>query len=143
MQHSRYIYTSSRYCKDLFPQNFAGEINLQLGQPIHLEGKWSCGLVEFVLNNAPQEPVYVCCDLVHESTTGDFAIPILRQVSHKTSEFERVLYVPLKERDFQTVRVYVRTRENRPLPQAPNINQGNSSATLHFKRHVNEDNVDD
>ncbi len=119
----------------MFPQNYAGELNLQLSQPIHLGGKWSCGLVEFVLNAAPQEPVYVCCSLVHESQTGDFTVPILRQVVHKSSEFEHVLYVPVKEASFQTVRVFVRTLDNKPLPQAPNINQGNSSATLHFRRH--------
>ncbi len=88
MQRSFYVYTSSRYCKHLFPQNYAGELNLQLRQPIQLEGEWSCALIEFVLNAAPQQPVFVCCNLVHESSTGDFSAPVLRQVSHKTSEFD-------------------------------------------------------
>ena len=134
MRRSFHIYTSSRNSTTLFPQNFNGEQNVQLSEPIHLEGKWSCGLVEFQLSAKPSEPVYVCCNLVRESTTGQFNIPILRQIDHKTTEFQQVTYVPLKQQDFQVIQIFIRTLENRPLPRARGINEGHSFCTLHFRR---------
>lgn len=130
------MYTCTEDSKELFPQNFSGEHNVQLTEPIHLEGKWSCGLVEFQLAGSPSEPVYVCCDLVRESTTGPFNIPILRMVHRKTTEFDQVTYVPLKQQDFHTIQVFIRTLENLPLPQNHGVNQGKSFCTLHFKQDV-------
>ena len=139
MQHSFYIYTSSKYCKDLFPQNFNGEHNVKLSQPVHLEGKWSCGLVDYIHSAKPQHPIYVCCNLLSDLNTGEHTIPILRQVDLKTSSFENVLYVPVKQQDFDVVQVYVRTLENRPLPRSRGINRGDSSALLHFRRQDDDD----
>lgn len=136
MRRSFHIYTCSEDSKALFPQNFSGEHNVQLAEPIHLVGKWSCALVEVLLAGAPSDPVYVCCDLVRESTTGPFTIPILRQVDHKSTEFKQVTYVPLKQHDFHTIQVYIRTLENRPLPQIHGVNKGTSFCSLHFKRDV-------
>lgn len=129
MKRSFYIYLNSRNSKDLFPHNFNGEQCIQLAEPIHLEGNWSCGLIEFALSGTPQEPVYVCCDLIRESTTGQFTLPVLRQVNAKTTEVKQVLYVPVKKLDFQTIRVFVKTLHNRDLPRGP----GDSSCTLHFR----------
>ena len=134
MQRSFYIYTSSYDCKSLFPQNYNGEQNIQLAEEVQLEGKWSCGLVEFQLSATPSEPVFVCCNLVKESTTGTFNIPVLRQIVQKTTQLAQVAYVPLKQKDFQTVQVFVRTLRNQPLPRAPGINQGDSYCTLHFRK---------
>lgn len=136
MRRSFHIYTCSEDSKKLFPQNFSGEHNVQLTEPIHLEGKWSCGLVDFQLSGAPSEPVYVCCDLVKESSTGQYNIPVLRQVEHKVTEFRQVTYVPLKQHHFNTIRVYIKTLLNEPLPQNHGINRGTSFCTLHFKRDV-------
>ena len=134
MKHSFHIYTSTPDCKQLFPHNYNGEHNIQLAEEIHLEGKWSCGLVEFQLSATPSEPVYVCCDIVKETTTGEFNIPILRQIVQKTTQFAQVAYIPLKKRNFQTVQVFVRTLANRPLPKTTGINQGDSYCTLHFRK---------
>lgn len=134
MRDSFYAYLSSRDCKLLFPQNFNGEQKVQLAEPIHLEGHWTCALVEFVLSAAPQEPVYICCHLVTDSTCGQFSLPLLRQVDRKSTEFAELIYVPLAVTSFQTIHVFVRTLENRPLPRASGINSGDSSCALHFKR---------
>ena len=136
MKWSFHIYTCTQDCKDLFPQNFSGEHNIQLALPIRLTGKWYCGLVEVQLAGGPDEPVYVCCDLVKESSTGPFNIPILRQVESKTTEFREVTYVPLKQYEINTVQIFIRTLENRPLPQIHGANKGNSYCTLHFKQDV-------
>lgn len=134
MRQPFHIYTSTIDCKELFPQNFNGEHNVQLAEPIHLEGKWSCGLVEFQLSNTPNEPVYVCCNLVRESTSGPFNIPILREISQKTTEFKQVLYIPLKQHQFHTIQIFIRTLRNEPLPLARGVNEGSSFCTLHFRR---------
>lgn len=136
MHRSFHIYTASQDCKTLFPQNYNGEQNIQLAEEVHLEGKWLCGLVEFQLSATPAEPVYVCCDLVKESTTGSFNIPILRQIVQKTTQFAQVAYIPLKQNNFQSLKVFVRTLTNQPLPQAHGINQGESYCTLHFCKDV-------
>ena len=103
-----------------------------------MERKWSCGLVEFQLSATPSHPVYICCNLVRESTVGPFSLPILRQIDQKTTEFKQVTYIPLKQHSFQSIRVFIRTLDNTPLPRAININQGSSLCTLHFKRLSNE-----
>ena len=135
MHESFYVYTSTLDCAELFPQNFNGEHNVQLSEEISLCGNWACGLVEFQLSATPSEPVYVCCDLAHESFVGDFNIPVLRETSVKTIQFTQVVYVPLKKKTFQTLKVFVRTLRNEPLPQALGINQGNSYGTLHFRKN--------
>lgn len=134
MKQSFYVYTSSLDCKDLFPQNFSGEHNIQLAEYIHLEGKWSCALVEFQLSATPYEPVFVCCNLLKESTAGDFNIPVLRQIFQKTTQLAQIIYVPLKVNNFQSIQVFLRTLNNKPLPQAPGINKGDSYCTLHFRK---------
>lgn len=130
-----HIYTSTEDCKDLFPQNFNGEHNVQIAEPLHLEGNWSCALVEFQLSGTPQEPVYVCCNLLRESPTGEFTLPILRQIDKKTNQFHQLSYIPLKTRYLHNIQVYIRTLRNQPLPQAHGINKGSSFCTLHFKRN--------
>ena len=134
MPESFYVYTCTLDCTALFPQNFNGEHNVQLTEEISLSGDWSCGLVEFQLSATPSEAVYVCCDLVRETFVGEFNIPVLRETNVKTIQFTQIVYVPLKKKTFQTLKVFVRTLRNEPLPQAPGINKGNSYCTLHFRK---------
>lgn len=131
MSRSFHVYTHSNYFKDLYPDNYHGDYKLQFPHPIRLEGQWQCALVECVLPSRPPAPLYVCCDSIVESSTGDFSIPILRQVDKKTSAFENVLYHPLKDTDIHTLRLYCLTYENLPVPLVAN---GVSTCVLHFTR---------
>ncbi len=132
MGRSFHIYACSGDSLQLFPNNTSSDFTIQLSEAVHLEGDWSCGLVEFQLFGQPRDPLYVCCDLVEENFTGEFKLPVLRRVRLKTTQFAQVTYLPIKIRDFNTVRIYLKTSNN--LNPSPKVEH--TYCTLHFRRHA-------
>ncbi len=124
------IYGYSNHSKDVYPNNTSADFVISLPKPIHLEGEWECGFVQFYYTASTDKPFYVCCDLVHESHVGDFKLPILRRVQLKTTQFAHVIYAPMKTRDFNSIRVYMRTWKNKPAKAL----RGPTYFTLHFRR---------
>lgn len=132
MDREFYVYGSSAECKDLYPDNKPEDFVIHLPKPIHMEGEWECGLLQFQYNVSTEKPYYVCCDLVRESFVGDYTLPVLRRVRLKGIQFIKVIYVPLKTRDFNSIRVYMRSWKNKD----PTGLRGRSFCTLHFRRVV-------
>lgn len=134
MNRSFHIYLSSADSWDSFPQNHSGDFTVSLSDNVHLGEEWECGLLECQLFATPTTPAYICCDLVEESLVAEFKLPILRRIRLKTAtEFQQVSYFPLKTRGFNTVRIYVRTWNNKPL-YATSGQPGHTYCTLHFRR---------
>ena len=130
MDRSLYIYGYSRYSRHLYPNNRATDFVIPLPQPIHLEGEWECGLVQFHCESSADAGYYVCCDLVSESYVGNFKLPVLRRVRQKLWQYRNILYVPLKTRDCNSIRLYMRTWRNRE----PTGVKGSVYCLLHLKR---------
>jgi len=130
MAREFYLYVCSRNSTAIFPKNTNVDFTTQLSDNIHLDGEWSCGLVECQLFGVPADPVFVCCDLVHESSVGEFKLPVLRRIRLKTTQFSEVAYMPLKTTDFNTIRIYV-MKWNKRLPEK---RSGHTYCTLHFQR---------
>ena len=130
MDHSFFIYGYSRHSKDLYPTNKGQDFYIHLSEPVHLEGEWECGLVQFQYNASSESPYYVCCDIVAESYAGDFKLPILRRVRLKNTQFSHVIYVPLKTRDFSSIHFYLKSWNNK----TPFSVRGGTHCTLHFRR---------
>ncbi len=133
MDQEFHLYCYSQHSKEFFPSNGPSDFTIHLPKSIHLEGAWECGLMQFKYTttaSTTEKPFYVCCDLVSESYSGDFTLPILRRVRLRTTQFSHVIYVPLKTRDFNVVRLYLRTWKNKDSP----VQRGDTHCTLHFRR---------
>ena len=130
MDREFYIYCTSSDCKELNPDNRAENFVIHLPKPIHLEGEWECGLMQFQYNASSEKPFYVCCDLVTESYVGDHTLPLFRRVRLKNVQFANVIYIPLKTHDFNSIHVYMRSWKN---TEATGV-RGRSYCTLHFRR---------
>lgn len=134
MAREFHIYGYSRYAKDVYPYNKGDDFVIHLSDPVHLEGEWECGLVQFDYNTATDSPYFVCCDIVMESNVGEYKMPALRRV--KTSgkkpatQFNHVIYVALKSHDFNSIRIYMKTWKNYP----PTRIRAGTHCTLHFRR---------
>ena len=124
------LYACSEHSQDIFPNNTPPNFAIHLKRPVHLEGQWECALVQFVFDGKPEAGYFVCCDLVRESHTGDYMLPVLRQVRDKMWQFKNLLYVPLKSRDFNAIRIYLRTWKNGEPTRVKNT----VYCTLHFRR---------
>ncbi len=130
MARSLHVFACSRDSVEVFPKNNAVDFTVRLSKPIHLEGEWSCALVEVQLWGTPAEPVYVCCDAIAESPVGESNLPVLRRIRLKTTQISRVEYFPVKVRDFNTIRIYFKKTSNQVVqPQS-----GHTYCTLHFRR---------
>ena len=132
MDREFYVYGNSHDCFEIHPKNEAANFRIHLSKPIHLEGQWEVGLMQFQFDASTDKPYHVCCDLVCESYVGDHKLPILRRVRLKHIQFTNVLYVPLKIRDFQDICIYLVTWKNK---EAHNI-RGRTFCTLHFRRRA-------
>lgn len=130
MARSFHIYGYSRHSKDLYPHNRGDNFVIPLAKPLHLEGEWECGLLQFQYNAATDTPYYVCCDAVVESHVGDYKLPVLRRVRLKNIQYSHMIYVPLKVHDFNSIRVYMRSWNNKP----PLSVISGTHCTLHFRR---------
>jgi hypothetical protein len=117
--------------RDVFPHNSGDDFTVAFSQNIHLEGQWECGLVECQLHDKPDEPWYVCCDLVEESLAGDLKLPLLRRLTTKLPQFKQVSYFPVKLRDFNDIRIYLRTMDNEEVILTSETK--NTYCTLHFR----------
>ena len=113
MAREFYVYGTSSYCKEFYPTNKAEDFIIHLPKPIHLEGEWECGLVSFQYNASAEKPYYVCCDLVTQSYVGDYMLPLLRRVRLKNVQYANVLYIALRIRDFNSIRVYMKSWKNK------------------------------
>lgn len=126
MDREFWVYVSNKGISPSTPIDFT----TQLSTSVHLDGEWSCGVVEYSHHRILSQPVYLCCDLVGESHAGKYRLPVLRRIHHKLTQFDPVSYIPVKIKDFNAVRIYARTWDNK-TPGAPF--KGNSYCTLHFR----------
>ena len=124
------LYLHSSHSADIYPDNHPQNFSIHLKRPIHLEGDWECALVQFSFGSLSEAGYYVCCDVLAESHTGDFMLPVLRRVRDRAWQFKNLLYVPVKSRDFSTIHMYLRTWQN----SEPVFVRGQSYCTLHFRR---------
>jgi hypothetical protein len=134
MERSFYVYCTSADSKERFPENAFFDYKVQLGRRMHLEGDWSCGLIEFRFATTVSEPCYVCCDAVTESSVGEYFIPVLRQLYAQKVVFSNIHYLPVKVKDFDTLHIFIRKSANEAHAGRPN-KQKQSYCTLHFIRN--------
>ena len=134
MESSFYVYCTSSSSRGTHPENTFYDFKARLGRRVHLEGDWSCGLVEFKFANALRLPCYVCCNAVTESSVGEKYIPVLRQLYSQKEVFVNIHYLPLKVKDFDTLHVFVRRVDNEAYDVKPDKVKL-SYCTLHFKRN--------
>lgn len=123
------VYVSSEQSSALYPRNVPGDFTVHLNRPYHLKGEWECALIQLSFEGQSGPGYYLCCDLVAESFVGRDMLPVLRRVRDKTWQFRTAIYVPLKTHDFESVRIFLRTWNNRDTRLVRPI-----YVTLHFRR---------
>lgn len=126
------IFCYSDNSKDVYPNNRADDFVLHLPNPIHLEGEWECGLVQFEYTASSDKPFFVCSDVVMESYVGDYKLPVLRRVRLRNTQFNHVIYAPVKMRDLSSIHIFMRTWKNKTAFMV----RGRVFCTLHFRRVV-------
>lgn len=130
MDQEFHIYGYSENSKVFYPENTPDDFTIHLQKSFHLEGEWECGLIQFQYAASLEKPFFVCCDLVNESYVGDIKLPILRRVRLRNTQFNQVIYSTLKKRDFNSIRIYMKTWRNKPGTMV----RGKTYYTLHFRR---------
>jgi len=85
--------------------------------------------------------MYVYCDLVEHVVVGDTKVPLLRIVDkplaknrHMHTIFNPILYVPLQEKNFDTVEINIMTDTGEPMP----FRAGKSFVVLEFRRTIHQ-----
>jgi hypothetical protein len=131
MSQPFHIFLSSLDSLDIHPRNHGSDFTVVLSENICLQGEWECALLESHIYVTPPNPWYVCCDLVEESLTGDFKLPILRRAKSNTPPFEQLTYIPVKQRDFNGIRIFMRKRNNKPIKTVSTAKH--TLCTLHFR----------
>ncbi len=121
---SMYIYLSSKVTAS-YPENTASDFTVQLPQAL-CDIKES-GTIEVRLHASPKNPLFVCADFCAESIVNSKTLPVLRRVSQKTFLPSCITYIPLRVRDFHTVRIYICKESGEPI----NL-QGETKVTLHL-----------
>ena len=130
MEREFFVFANSNDSTDHYPENRTEDFVIHLAKPVHLEGQWECGLMQYQFNSTVDKPFYVCCDLVQESFVGDHKQSVLRRIRLKNVQFANVIYLPLKVHDFNSIRVYLRSWKDKE----PRGIKGQSFCTLHFRR---------
>ena len=81
--------------------------------------------------------LFVYCDVVEHVVVGDVKAPLLRTVNITGKEgltvnriFQTVQYVPVKRKQFSTIKIDIRDDTGRPVP----FQHGKVIVTLHFRR---------
>ena len=130
MERSFTIYSHSQHSRDVHARNRPDDFTIQLPKIIELPGQWECGLVQFHCDSNRTTGYFICSDLLEESFVGDSKLPLFRRVRVKTSHFAQILYIPVKLKRFQSIRVYLRSWHLQPARAV----RGSTYCTLHFRR---------
>jgi hypothetical protein len=134
MERSFYVYCTSADSSEAYPENSFFDYKARLGRRLHLEGDWSCGLVEFKFATTPPRTCYVCCNVVTESSVGEYYIPVLRQLYTPKEVFINIHYLPVKVKDFDTLHIFIRRAGNVAF-SGKQDKLKLSYCTLHFVRN--------
>ncbi len=127
------VFTNSGSSAQFHPDNKPQNFTVHLPRPVHLEGEWECALVQFFMEGRSEGGFFVCTDVVAESHVGDFMLPVLRRVREsRTWQFKCLLYVPVKEHDFSSIRIFLRNWHN----VEPARLREQAHCTLHFRRRA-------
>ena len=101
----------------------------------HTQGHWTFSLLEFNLSLATIQPeLYVCSNLCQDSIMKDRESHLLRLVNLKKAMpiiYNYPYQVPLRLREFQNVRVYIRDDSNQPA----SFLKGVTTVTLLLKKN--------
>ena len=136
-----YIYASSQYGADKYPQNRADDFIIELPAKIALHDSWRVGVLDMQIRprkGGPNVSAYVCCDAVLSSFANGLSVPILKPIhvrkGNNSMEFKNVQYVRLKPCVGTTqVRLSIIDAETfEPV----SLLQGATRCTLHFKQQL-------
>ena len=138
----KYILLRSTDSKEkYYPENQPFDFFVNLNKPLHLdEGHWLVGLTEITVLNWTSKrtdciDVYICSSVCDASYVGDSELPVLRQISLqgdkkiRTFVFPQCHYIPVKGKDIQTIRMYIKDRNN----ESASFITGPVIVTLHLK----------
>ena len=122
MQRELFFFLDSRDSTEYFPFNTASNFTVKLPSYVMLEGSWTIGLVDIKIptidESAEVEYLDVFCDITNESVASERKLPILRRVKKNANDwisFNPILYFPLKMREFDRMRIYIKSDKNGTL----------------------------
>jgi hypothetical protein len=146
------VFLSSLDSSFLFPDNFAGDFTIKLPEFILRGGTWIVTLVDFhstgtlkkridssnaeIGDNEVTDFVLLCTDIVQDSIVRSRQLPILRRLTYKKDQlvtFSQWLYTNLKNKNFDTIIIYLLTDTNPPKPYIFK-SETEIRCTLYFKR---------
>ena len=82
--------------------------------------------------------LYVYCPLLEPRMVGDTVVPLLREIAIEgqtdqvvvTKTYQKIHYVPLQQKRFETIKIYIRDDTSNPVP----FQWGKVVVTLSFRR---------
>ena len=129
-----YVYVSSQDSVKLYPDNTAKEFLHEIVQPIYLDGKWSCALVDTNIWQLSGDGIIVCCDVVQNSSVHGKNISILNIIS-ESGPIVNPYYIPVTRNDISRIRISLLNTAGDPCTDQ---NISSSRFVLHFKKTSNK-----
>ena len=129
-----YLFISSADSKSYHPDNKPHSFIVELGERLNLTGRWLVSLSDLNLNVTTAETLYIFCDICDISYFQNTMKSILRMIyptdSSKSVSFPKRCYIPLAQRNFTRLQIYIRDKSM----NVPSIITEDLQLTLHLKR---------
>ena len=128
---------SSEDGKSFFPSNTPHDFRIKLNRALQFDGYWEVALTEIriFMEDPTDTALFVCSDICQDSFVGTSEQSLLRRVFFEDVNGKNVIYVhpyyvPLKLRDVQQIRIYIKDENGADA----SFLKKKVSVTLHFKK---------
>lgn len=114
------LHLNSEASRGTYRDNTVENFRCRLPERLILEpaGEWYACLRQCSFGfNFTQSPLYLCCDICHESTAGERKLPVLRVVHQRVGVvYNTCLYVPIRARDFAEIGIQLLKTTDHKFP---------------------------
>ena len=128
-----HLFISSEDSSVYFPFNAPCDFQIELGEALHLNGRWTCALTQIAFKEEISEDIIILTDFIEGSHIKNTRLPVLRviaQSSEKVYTFEEPYRFPISRDEVKRFRVFIRTR----TMQEPSFIQKPVTCTLQLRR---------
>ena len=128
-----HLFVNSSDSSVYFPFNGSCDFQIELGEALHLTGRWTCALAQIAFKEEISEDIIILSDLIDGSFIRDTRLPVLRVIPQSTEKvfvFPEPFRFTISRDDIKRFRVFIRTGDLRE----PSFIQKPVTCTLHLRR---------
>ena len=128
-----HLFISSEDSSVYFPFNSPCDFQIELGEALHLNERWTCALTQIAFKEQITEDIIILSDFIEGSYIRNTRLPVLRaipQSSDKVYTFQEPYRFQISRDEVKRFRVFIRTRSM----QEPSFIQKPVTCTLQLIR---------